>query len=60
MDFALILSALKKHERMAQAAVDFARNNRKGELFVDAFSVLEEAIRARHHVEKMEQLRRKN
>jgi hypothetical protein len=58
MDFALILSALRKHERMAQAAVDFARNHQKGELFVDAFSVLEEAIRARHHVEKMRDLRK--
>jgi hypothetical protein len=60
MDFALILSALSKHERMAQAAVDFAREHGKGELFVDAFSVLEEAIRAKRHVEKMQLLRVKN
>lgn len=60
MDFALILRALEKHERMAQAAVDFAREHRKGTLFTDAFSVLEEAIRARRHVEKMKMLREKN
>jgi hypothetical protein len=58
MDFALILSALSKHERMAQAAVNFARENGKGVLFVDAMSVLDEAIRAKRHVEKMRDLRR--
>lgn len=60
MDFALILSALEKHERMAQQAVNFAREHKKGELFVDAMSVLDEAIRAREHVERMRLLRRKN
>lgn len=60
MDFALILSALEKHERMAQAAVNFARENGKGKLFLDAMSVLDEAIRARKHLEKMQLLRRKN
>jgi len=59
MDFALILSALEKHERMAQAAVNFARENGKGALFVDAMSVLDEAIRAKRHVVKMRDLRRK-
>lgn len=60
MDFPLILSALEKHERMAQAAVNFAREHGKGELFVDAMSVLDEAIRAKEHVEKMQLLRVKN
>jgi len=58
MDFALILSALQKHERMAQAAVNFAREHGKGALFMDAMNVLDEAIRARKHVEKMRDLRR--
>lgn len=57
MDFDLILSALGKHERMAQAAVNFARANKKGQLFIDAMSVLDEAIRAKAHVEKMKLLR---
>lgn len=60
MDFALILRALEKHERMAQAAVNFARENKKGQLFIDAMSVLDEAIRARDHVEKMKLLRSAN
>ena len=60
MDFALLLSALQKHERMAQAAVDFAREHQRGELFMQAFSVLDEAIRARQHCEKMALLREKN
>lgn len=60
MDYALILSALEKHERMAQNAVNFAREHGKGSLFVDAMSVLDEAVRARKHVEKMQLLRVKN
>lgn len=60
MDFALLLSALQKHERMAQAAVNFAREHQKGEMFVQAMSVLDEAIRARQHCEKMMLLRGKN
>lgn len=60
MDFELILSALEKHERMAQQAVNFAREHRKGDLFIDAMSVLDEAVRAKRHVEKMRLLRSKN
>jgi hypothetical protein len=52
MNYALILSALEKHVRMAQAAVDFARANNRGELFGEAMLVLVEAERAKSHVEK--------
>jgi hypothetical protein len=50
MDFGLLIRALEKHARMAQAAVDFAREKKRGQLFNEAMFVLEEALRALDHV----------
>ena len=52
MNYPLVLSALEKHARMAQAAVDFAREKGRGQLFTQAMVVLTEATRALDHVKK--------
>lgn len=52
MDYPLIIAALEKHVRMAQAAVDFGREQQKGAFFLDALKVLEEATRALEHVRR--------
>ena len=43
MNWTLVVSALEKHCRMAQAAVSFARQQRRGQLYVEAMQVLAEA-----------------
>jgi len=50
MDYGLLIRALEKHARMAQAAVDFAREKQRGQLFAEAMYVLEEALQALDHV----------
>ena len=55
MDYGLLIRALEKHVRMAQAAVDFARDKRRGKLFSDSMYVLDEAQRALEHI-KQEQV----
>jgi hypothetical protein len=52
MNFALVISALEKHARMAQAAVDFAREQRRGKLFTESMVVLDEAQRALDHTRR--------
>lgn len=58
MDYSLILRALEKHVRMAQAAVDFARQNRKGQMFSDSMYVLDEAQRALDHVKEEQRVKK--
>ena len=48
-----MISALEKHARMAQAAVDFAREKGRGQLFTQAMVVLTEATRALDHVRQV-------
>jgi len=55
MNYALVLSALEKHARMAQAAVNFAREKGRGKLFSEAMMVLTEAELALLHVQKEQQ-----
>ena len=52
MNYALVLSALEKHARMAQAAVTFARDKGRGTLFTQAMQVLTEAETALAHVRR--------
>jgi len=46
----LVISALEKHVRMCQSAVDFARQQQRGKLFTEAMYILDEAQRALTHV----------
>ena len=52
MDYGLLIRALEKHARMAQAAVDFAREKGRGQLFAEAMYVLDEAQRALEHIKQ--------
>lgn len=59
MDYGLIIRALEKHCRMAQAAVDFARAQKRGKLFAESMYVLEEAQRAIEHIKEEQAFNRK-
>lgn len=50
MDWGLLIRALEKHCRMAQAAVSFAREQGRGQLYAQAIVVLDEAQRALEHL----------
>jgi hypothetical protein len=57
MNYGLVIRALEKHVRMAQAAVNFAREKRRGQLFAEAMYVLDEAQRALDHVKEEQKCR---
>jgi len=52
MNYGLLIRALEKHARMAQAAVNFAREKQKGKMFAEAMYVLDEAQRALDHIKE--------
>ena len=52
MDYGLLIRALEKHCRMAQAAVNFAREKQRGQLFAESMYVLDEAQRALEHIKE--------
>lgn len=52
MDWGLLIRALEKHCRMAQAAVNFARQHQRGQMFAESMYVLDEAQRALEHVKE--------
>jgi hypothetical protein len=52
MDYGLLLRALEKHCKISQAAVDFARQHKRGQLFAESLYVLDEAQRALAHVKE--------
>ncbi len=60
LDHGLILRALERHVRMAQQAMDFALQHRKGDLYSQASEVLAEAVRAKTQLERWIKSNRKN
>ena len=60
LDHGLILRVLERHVRMAQQAMDFAREHRRGDLFSQSSELLEEAIRAKNQLERWIVSNRKN
>lgn len=60
LDSGLLLRALEKHARMAQQAVNFARENRKGAMFRDGVVILDEAQKAIDHLKDWIAFNRKN
>ena len=52
MDYGLLIRALEKHCKISQKAVDFARAQKRGQLFAEAMYVLDEAQRALEHIKE--------